>query len=240
MTFEPDTTLQPYQLRDLDGTKELGKYQKRLTDLHFYNYKIDNDYGPRTQAAWNMFRDLMDDGILNQKKYKVYTNDCAAFSNALLRDAGYGTWGDAWNLHNTTMKYNGYKGVDKPGWFDRNKQTILAYNRAAANNLANNFNPDELDKEQDYAVNMYNANSGNWKKAWQGSRWSGTRGTHTGILRYNKKDGNWYVMHNIHGNLYTQKLQELMGDKGTLGITAILRADKPSFMEKAASALTGR
>jgi hypothetical protein len=232
--FEPDTTLQADYVKTINGTDELGEIQTKLRDLGFYKGKIDKTYGPRTQAAWDMYRDLMDDGILNNRKYTVGTNECAEFSNNLLRDAKYGTYGNAWNLNNAKVKYSGYDGLDAPTSITQ--QNVLAYNRAAANNLANNFNADSLNQNQDYAVNMYYATSPNWKKAWENSQQSGTHGTHTGILRYNKNDGNWYVMHNIHGKVYTQKLNELMGGKGNIGITSILKAQNESLFNKAISA----
>jgi len=88
---------------------------------------------------------------------KVDTNQCAAWSNGLLRDNGYLINGNAWNLGNVDILFNGYDGLERPDVYD--KKLIMDYNHAATNNVFKNFDSKTLDTSKPYVVNMYYNNS---------------------------------------------------------------------------------
>lgn len=49
----------------------------------------------------------------------------------------------------------------------------------------------------------------------------GVAGSHTGVVRYNKKDKDWEVVHNIHGKVYVDKFTKIQDPNAKYGITAI-------------------
>ena len=67
-------------------------------------------------------------------------------------------------------------------------------------------------------LNMYFAPSAYMIDAYRdGNSW--TRGSHTGILRNEK--GKWYVIHNFHGDIMKDPLNDLIGSNYNIGITSI-------------------
>ena len=85
-------------------------------------------------------------------------------------------------------------------------------------NLKKRFNVNELNPKKQYRVNMYFAPSAYMIDAYRdGNSW--TRGSHTGILRNEK--GKWYVIHNFHGDIMKDPLNDLIGSNYNIGITSI-------------------
>jgi hypothetical protein len=75
----------------------------------------------------------------------------------LLRDNGYLVNGNAWNLGNVDMLFNGYNGLTKPEVYD--STAVTNYNHAATDNVFKNFDSKTLDTSKPYVVNMYYNNS---------------------------------------------------------------------------------
>jgi hypothetical protein len=115
-----------------------------------------------------------------------------------LRDNGYITYGNAWNLKNVDVLYNGYKGMKKPAEYDR--KAIERYNHAAADSVYKNFDSTTLDKSKPYSVNMFYNGSPAQEKAYE--QGDNVTGTHTGLLTFNPSQNKWYVTHNIHGTIH--------------------------------------
>lgn len=152
------------------------------------------------------------------KYCKTNTRECAEWANDYLRKTfKYDAWGNAWNHGNTKPVINGYEGLDyNPKETDLMK--ILNYEMQAADNLKKRFNVNELNPEKQYRVNMYFAPSAYMIDAYRdGNSW--TRGSHTGILRNEK--GKWYVIHNFHGDVIKDPLNDLIGSNYNIGITSI-------------------
>ncbi len=134
--------------------------------------------GKRTQW-WNPFG------------YFTTSRQCAEWSNKLLRKNGYNVWGNAWSLHGVIPVYSGYRSAKKPKNTD--KDSLIAYNQQAADNVLKYFRSDTLDKNRPYVVNMTVVDSPNIGKAYR----EGKSGSHTGILTW--EGDRWKVTHNLHG-----------------------------------------
>lgn len=88
------------------------------------------------------------------KPFDYFTcyGQCAKWANELLRENGYSVWGDAWALTGVTPVYSGYKFVKRPKATD--KDSLIAYNQQAADNVQKHFRSDTLDKSKPYVVNI--------------------------------------------------------------------------------------
>lgn len=159
---------------------------------------------------------------------KVDTDQCATWSNGWLRDNGYLTYGNAWNLKNVDTLYNGYEGIKKPSTYD--KANIEQYNHAAADSLYKNFDSSILDKTKPYAVNMFYNGSPAQEEAY--NKGAGVTGTHTGVLAFNPTANRWYVTHNIHGTIHQEPFVPLQSGKGKYGVTAIYQPRKNTVINK--------
>ena len=159
---------------------------------------------------------------------KVNTTQCAAWSNGWLRENGYLTHGNAWNLKNVDVLYNGYSNMKKPSKYDL--KAIQQYNHAAADSVYKNFDSSTLDKSKPYAVNMFYNGSPAQEEAYRNG--DHVTGTHTGALVFNPSKNRWYVTHNIHGTIHQEPFVQLQSGKGKYGVTAIYQPRENTFVNK--------
>lgn len=82
----------------------------------------------------------------------------------------------------------------------------------------NNFDSNTLDKDSVYTVNMYYKGSPYLEEAYKNGT-KGRTGTHTGYLKY--ENGDWYVVHNIHGKVHVDKFTSIQGGNRKYGVTGI-------------------
>lgn len=155
--------------------------------------------------------------ITVNKGDRVSTDQCAQWSNGLLRDNGYLINGNAWNLNNVDMLFNGFDGLTRPEVYD--SRAVAQYNHQAADNVYKNFDSKTLDVTKPYVVNMYYNDSSSQEDAYNDG--DDVTGTHTGVLTYDDKKKQWYVTHNIHGNIHQEPFISLQNGKGKYGVTAI-------------------
>lgn len=158
----------------------------------------------------------------------VNTEQCAEWANKWLRDNGYITYGNAWNLKNVDVLYNGYKGMKKPAEYDR--KAIEKYNHAAADSVYKNFDSTTLDKSKPYSVNMFYNGSPVQERAYE--QGDNVTGTHTGLLTFNPSQNKWYVTHNIHGTIHQDLFVPLQSGKGKYGVTAIYEPRENTTVNK--------
>lgn len=234
-------------LLDIYDRAELGKIRgEQMADINALDYRL-NTFGGYDQYGTRIGRKGMKlpgkEDIMKvreiismkeggkQKKYnshyngeKCNTTECAQFSNETLRDEGYDTHGNAWNLKNAKLIFNGYKGLNKPRKY--NVREVTNYNHQAAQNFLKNFDSKTLDPEQIYIVNMYVNNSPAQESAYNEGRDSITS-THTGYLYNDGKD--WNVVHNIHGTIHKDRFFNIQGSRGKYGVTAIYKPTKGLF-----------
>ena len=159
------------------------------------------------------------------------TKECATYTNTELSKQGVESYGNAYHILNQFRStYNGYP-KDLPD-FEGDKtaadstQTILNYHRQAADNVRDNFDKSKLDPSQTYVVNMYYNTSPHildfYKDAVDDK--TGTYGTHVDHLYFDKDQNDWVVEHNIHGNVYKDTYDSVLGGRSNpnkYGITAI-------------------
>lgn len=156
----------------------------------------------------------------------TYTDACAQWQNDLLRKNGYYIKGNAWNLDNVDLIYNGYDGLVKPETFDVNQ--VRKFNKSASKNVFNKFDSKTLDKDKTYIVNMYYDGSQHQENAY--NKGKETTGTHTGILTF--ENGQWVVTHNIHGVIHQDNFINLQGGNGRYGVTSIYSPNKANIFQK--------
>lgn len=159
------------------------------------------------------------------------TEECAKYTNAELLKQGIESYGNAYHILNQFRPtYNGYPKTLPNFEGDKtaadSTQTILNYHREASDNVKSNFDKSKLDPDQTYVVNMYYNASPHildfYKDAVKDK--TGTYGTHVGHLYYDKNLSDWVVEHNIHGNIYKDKFDSVLGglsNPNKYGITAI-------------------
>lgn len=163
---------------------------------------------------------------------KVNTNQCAKFTNNQINHWGYNLHGDAWNPQNCIPVYSGYEGLEKPKKFV--KADVEQYNRDASDNFLKKFDSATLDTLKRYNVNMRYEDSKYLEKAFKEGK--NLTGTHTGSARWvNSKNGNpgwWELIHNIGGNVHTDRFTKAQGSKGKYAITAIMEPKKATIIDK--------
>lgn len=160
---------------------------------------------------------------------RVFTDQCALWSNSLLRDNGYLINGNAWNLGNVDLLYNGFEGLDRPENYDL--PLVKQYNHSATDNVLRNFDSKTLDVNKPYVVNMFYNDSPSQEDAYNNGK--GVTGTHTGLLTYDEPTQKWWVTHNIHGNIHQEPFIDLQNSKGKYGVTAIYEPRKANLWNKA-------
>ena len=164
--------------------------------------------GGKRRHWWNLF------------DYFTTKGQCAGWSNTLLRKNGYRIFGDAWNLKGPRLVFNGYARVRKPKNTDRD--SLVAYNQAAADNVLRNFNSGSLDKDRPYVVNLTVDGSPNMERAYKEGK--DVKGSHTGILTW--EGDKWKVTHNLHGYIAQDDFLDLQKPNHSIRVTAIYGLDK--------------
>ena len=144
---------------------------------------------------------------------KCPTGECAFFSNSQLRDYfGVPAFGNAWDLSGEPLYTNT---VPKP--INSSKNSYFKYLHDSADQFASGFDFSQLSPDELYLVNMYYNDSPSWYKAEPTGN-----GTHAGYLQF--KDGQWNVVHNIHGNVHVDPLNETLGgNQKSYGVLNIYR-----------------
>lgn len=144
---------------------------------------------------------------------KCPTGECAFFSNSQLRDYfGVPAFGNAWELNGEPLYTNT---VPKP--INSSKNSYFKYLHDSADQFASGFDFNQLNPDELYQANMYYNNSPSWYKAEPTGN-----GTHAGYLQF--KDGQWQVVHNIHGNVHVDPLNEVLGgNQKSYGVLNIYR-----------------
>lgn len=164
-----------------------------------------------------------------RKGSTVDVDQCAQWSNGLLRDNGYLINGNAWNLGNVDTLFNGFEGLEKPEAYDR--KMVEDYNHAAADSVYKNFDSKTLDTSRPYVVNMYYNDSPAQEEAFNDGK--GVTGTHTGVLTYDEPSKSWLVTHNIHGRIHQEPFISLQSGKGKYGVTAVYEPRKSTLWNRA-------
>lgn len=159
---------------------------------------------------------------------KVNTEQCAAWSNQWLRDNGYLASGNAWNLNDMDVVYNGFENLQKLKHFDR--QAIEKMNHQASDSVYANFKSRDLYKTRPYAVNMFYNGSPALESAY--NEGDGVTGTHTGVLTFDDKSNRWWVTHNIHGTIHQEPFVTLQSGNGKYGVTAVYMPRKNTILNK--------
>lgn len=146
-------------------------------------------------------------------------NDCSKYSNIVLRNQGFDVIGDAW----TRVPYSGAT-VIATGYNNKlpkiyEKNSYENYMNQTADSLAKTLDPSTL-KDYDI-VGLYVKGSPASEKAYNEGKKHGRINTHTGHVRLDEK-GIPYVSHNVHGQVYLHKLEDLLKD-GPFRIVEVAR-----------------
>lgn len=156
--------------------------------------------------------------------------ECARMANLLAKEENYISSGDAWTRHdNQKTIYSGYDTRHRPTKYNRGPVENYEFN--AADDVKKNFDISNLDKERLYTVGMYFKGSGSLEKAYDNGV-DDVAHTHTGNLVFDKKKNKWVVIHNIHGKLITNDINDVLGSEGKYGITSIYSPRKNTFTGK--------
>lgn len=148
------------------------------------------------------------------------TDECAFFANSMSRDYfGVDTYGNAWTLNGEPLYTNK---VSRP--INSSKNSYFKYLHDSADKFASDFDFSQLNPDEVYQVNMYYNGSPSWYKAEPTGN-----GTHAGYLEF--KNGQWNVVHNIHGKVHVDALNDILGgNQKSYGVLNIYRA--PGFNRK--------
>ena len=196
-----------------DGTKDgdtnkaiFGKIKQKISNIYWHKLRAPKDYSDEKAT--------LKDGSV--------TEECAKWSNAELQKQGLSIFGDAWTRSsNKGIKkiYSGYDKSKRPTNYD--KDEVLKYTLNAADSISRVIDTDKL-KHNDI-VGLYFRNSPNTKKAYE----KGTNGetqTHTGHIV--EENGKKYVVHNVHGEVIKNDINDVIGSNHPYGITSVYRAKK--------------
>lgn len=196
-----------------DGTKDgdtnkaiFGKIKQKISNIYWHKLRAPKDYSDEKAT--------LKDGSV--------TEECAKWSNAELQKQGLSIFGDAWTRSsNKGIKkiYSGYDKSKRPINYD--KDEVLKYTLDAADSISRVIDTDKL-KHNDI-VGLYFRNSPNTKKAYE----KGTNGetqTHTGHIV--EENGKKYVVHNVHGEVIKNDINDVIGSNHPYGITSVYRAKK--------------
>ena len=196
-----------------DGTKNgdtnkaiFGKIKQKISNIYWHKLRAPKDYSDEKAT--------LKDGSV--------TEECAKWSNTELQKQGLSIFGDAWTRSsNKGIKkiYSGYDKSKRPINYD--KDEVLKYTLDAADSISRVIDTDKL-KHNDI-VGLYFRNSPNTKKAYE----KGTNGetqTHTGHIV--EENGKKYVVHNVHGEVIKNDINDVIGSNHPYGITSVYRAKK--------------
>lgn len=158
---------------------------------------------------------------------RANTKQCAKYTNDYIRGLGYISNGNAWDSSGITTVYSGYDGLKRPKKY--NKEEVEAYNAAASDNVYNNFRSGDLNPDKVYTVNMYYKGSPYLETAYNDGTKDRT-GTHTGYLK--NENGEWYVVHNIHGVVHVDRFKDIQGGGKNYGVTGIYEPRSDNFWNR--------
>lgn len=202
-------------------------YVAHLNKLYGQYFPLKGKSGLKLPLTANSQVPKITDTLKNGDK--TFTEMCAEFQNTVLRNSGYKTSNNAWNLNNADVYMSGYDTLEKPNNYSINK--VQRYNYNAANNLKQNLDVNMLDRNQVYIANMYYNGSPFQKQAYDEGR-DNITGTHTGYVRFNPDTNSWEVTHNIHGTVHVDSLNNVLGSRGRYGVTALLKPQKQTIVDK--------
>lgn len=195
---------------------------------------------PKEEPTLNLNRGKQHNKVLSTGKALAHgeeTQDCARFGNCQMQDDGYISNGHAWTRHNNQQTiYSGFNTKERPKTYDLNK--VVNYNLNAADDVANNFNIDDLDKDSVYSVGMYYMGSRAQERAYNEGV-DGATNTHTGNLIFDKDLNDWVVKHNMYGKEVTNRYSDVLGSKGKYGITGIYKPHKDDLVGSTISFFRG-
>ena len=202
-------------------------YVNNLSNLYRQYFPVKGKKGLKISIFNNPDIPKVTDTIKNGSK--TFTEMCAEFQNKVLRNSGYKTSNNAWNLNNADVYISGYTTLEKPKKY--NNYNIQKYNKNAARNIEQNLNPDMLDRRQIYIANMYYNGSPFQEQAYNEGK-DNITGTHTGYVKFNPDTNSWEVTHNIHGTVHVDSLNNILGSRGKYGVTALLKPQKQTIIDK--------
>ena len=218
--------------RNADNYKQLSEDAVLWHNTHDphssgFSFKGPLKYNKRHSLGGSLYPD---GGILDNvtRGMQVDTDQCATWSNRLLRNNGYLISGNAWNLNDVDTLFNGFTGLQKPQTY--NRKDVEAYNHMASDNVYKNFDSNTLDKTKPYVVNMFYNNSPALKDAYNDG--NNVTGTHTGLLTYDDSKKKWIVTHNIHGKIHQENFVPLQSGKGKYGVTAIYQPREDNIFNR--------
>lgn len=197
---------------------------------------------PNSEITLNLDRGKIDDywsednpeGTIKPEVISDIYDQCARFANEMARGnipgfsrdgMVYDVSGDAWNRDSTPI-YNGYEHVYRPELMAR-RDYFSNYGYDAADDFKANFDFNQLDPNEMYDVNMYGANSGMYKTIIPNVA-NNRFGSHTGNLV--NENGKWFVIHNRHGYIYKEPVENLLGSDRQYGITGVFKMRRKNRM----------
>lgn len=169
-------------------------------------------------------------------RYGRFTDQCAAHANGCLKRAGYYSQGHAYQIpYHFPSVINGYTKVKIPDLSTVSSEnryaTVLNMHREAADYVKEHLDISKLVPGKYYVVNMYYSTSPYMLQFFYSARKQGTYnyGTHVGVLYYSREHKIWIVEHNIHGHVYYDALESILGGLSNphkYGVTSISRVSR--------------
>ena len=171
-----------------------------------------------------------------RNRYGKFTDQCAAHANGRLARAGYYAQGHAYQVVSYFPSViNGYSKVNVPDLTKVSAKqrfsTVLNMHYEAADYVKEHLDISKLVVGKYYIVNMYYRTSPYMLEFFYAARRECTRnyGTHVGVLYYSTDYETWIVEHNIHGHVYYDALEAILGGRTNplkYGVTSISRVSK--------------
>ena len=171
-----------------------------------------------------------------RNRYGRFTDQCAAHANGCLARAGYYSQGHAYQIPSYFPSViNGYSKVNVP---DLSKvsakqrfSTVLNMHQEAADYIKEHLDMSMLVPGTYYLVNMFYRTSPYMLEFFYAAvkQGTGNYGTHVGVLYYSDEYETWIVEHNIHGHVYYDALESILGGASnphSYGVTSISRVTK--------------
>jgi hypothetical protein len=209
------------------------------TNREIYNRRVDSlialqEY-LRAAATDDRFESKIEKWA-GRNRYGKYTEQCAAHANGCLARAGYYAQGHAYQVVGYFPSViNGYTNVEIPNLADMSYgerfAAVLNMHIEAADYVKAHLDISKLATEKYYLVNMYYNTSPYMLQFFYAAHKEGTRnyGTHVGVLYYSAEHETWIVEHNIHGDVYYDALETILGGASNphkYGVTSISQVTK--------------
>ena len=217
-------------------------YKQRLDSLSLANNRSIGADSIRIAAEETDSE--VEDSLLHKKvvkgggrnRYGQFTDQCAAHANGCLARAGYYAQGHAYQVVSYFPSViNGYSKVKVPDLTKVSAKqrfsTVLNMHYEAADYVKEHLDISKLVIGKYYIVNMYYRTSPYMLQFFYAARKECTRnyGTHVGVLYYSTDYETWIVEHNIHGHVYYDALESILGGQSNprkYGVTSISRVSK--------------